>query len=131
MPNRFLAGYPAPNDAAKIDIIVDHDGPVSYVNSGSFVTSGDQIFASDFGVGGFEDVGSDMMSNDGVNVVEVVLGQNIALGTFMGSPGGIQQPGPISPLAVLHWFTSPTRGTEVTNGTPLNTKFVRLRIVAA
>jgi hypothetical protein len=77
MANRILAGYVAPNDSNKYEMLVDHDGPASYVNTGTFNTSGEQINASDFGLGGFEDIGSDMLSSDGVNVCEVVLGATI------------------------------------------------------
>ena len=127
---RPLAGYPAPNDVGKIDFIVDIDGPASYLKGASFALSGQQINASDFGLGGFEDVGSDMMSSDGVNVVEVVLGATTAGATNLNPAPGPGFSGIVPTTAVLHWFTDATRGTEVTNGTNLSTKYVRLRIVA-
>jgi hypothetical protein len=127
---RPLAGYPAPNDVGKIDFIVDIDGPVSYVNTGVFATSGQQINASDFGLGGFEDIGSDMMSSDGVNVIEVVLGATLAGATNLQPAPGAGFSGIVPVTAVLHWFTDATRGTQVTNGTNLSGKYVRLRIVA-
>ena len=125
---RILAGYPCPNEKGGMDLIFDVIGPASYVNSGTFGTSGVQINAADLGMGGFEDVGSDMMSSDGVNVIEIVPGATIAGGTAPTAPQA-GQPGPVFKTFVMHWFTSPTRGTEVTNGTPLNTKYVRLRAV--
>jgi hypothetical protein len=104
-------------------MIFDRDGPASYVNTGTFGTSGDAFSVLDIGMGGIEDLGADMMSSDGVNVVEVVLGQNVAAGTFT------QSKGIPAVVASIHWFTSPTRGTEVINGTNLSSKFIRLRAV--
>jgi hypothetical protein len=129
MAQRILAGYIAPNDAGKYDLIVDIDGPASYNNTGTFNTSGQQINALDLGVGGFEAIGSDMMSSDGVNVVEIVLGATIA-GVTSLQPAPAAPPGPVVTTAVLHWYTNPTRSTEVTNTTSLSGKYVRLRMVA-
>jgi hypothetical protein len=128
MANRILAGYMSPNDSNKYEMLVDHDGPASYVNTNTFATSGEQINAADFGLGGFEDVGCDMLSSDGVNVVEVVLGATVAGATNM-QPAPTNPPGAVFTTAVLHWYTTPSRGTEVTNGTALNGKYVRLRII--
>jgi hypothetical protein len=131
MANRVLAGYVAPNDSGKYDLLVDHDGPASYINSGTFGTSGDQINAGDFGLGGFELVGADTLSSDTVNEVVVALGATIAGATSL-APTPAQSPGPVVTTAVLHWYTG-IRGiggaTEVTNGTPLNSKYIRLRIL--
>jgi hypothetical protein len=132
MANRPLAGYVAPNDAGKYDLLVDHDGPASYNNTGTFGTSGDQINASDFGLGGFEDIGADTLTSDNVNEVVVALGATTA-GANNLSPTLPAPPGPVAVTAVLHWYTG-IRGiggtTEVTNATNLSTKFIRLRIVA-
>jgi hypothetical protein len=128
MANRILAGYVAPNDTGKYDILVDHDGPASYNNTGTFNTSGEQINASDFGLGGFEDVGCDMLSSDGVNVVEIVLGATIAGATSM-QPAPQNPPGGVFTTAVIHWFTGVTRSAEVANTVNLSTKYIRLRII--
>jgi hypothetical protein len=130
MAFRFLPGYPCPNEKGGIDMLVDLDGPASYIKGGSFSTSGQQINAADLGVGGFEDIGSDQMSSDGANVIEVVLGATIAGATNLNPAPPAGQPAIVATTAVLHWFTDPTRGTEVTNGTNLSGKSVRLRIVA-
>jgi hypothetical protein len=128
MANRVLAGYVSPNDSGKYDLIVDHDGPASYVNSGTFATSGEQINASDFGLGGFEDVGADMISSDGVNEVIVVPGATIG-GLTNLNPALPNSPGPAFTTAVLHWFTTAARATEVSNAVNLSGKFIRLRMV--
>lgn len=130
MANRFLAGYPAPNDAAKYDIIVDHDGPASYVNTGTFGTSGEQINAADFGIGGWEDVGCDMLSSDAANEVVVAPGATVAGANNLQPAPQAGQPGAIFVTAVLHWFTIANRAAEVANGVPLNTKYIRIRMVA-
>lgn len=129
MAFRFLPGYPYGNEKGGIEIIFDLDGPASYNNTGTFNTSGQQLNASDLGIGGFEDIGSDMLSSDGVNVVEVVLGATTAGATNLNPAPGSGQPAIVPVTAVLHWFTSVTRATEVTNGTPLNGKYIRLRAV--
>lgn len=126
MARRPLAGYPSPNDSAKYELLIDIDGPASYNNTGTFNTSGQQINASDFGFGGFELLDASGLSSDGVNVVEIVLGATIA-GTVVGAGGPQGTSGPVARTAVLHWYTSPTRGTEVTNATNLSTKFIRIR----
>jgi hypothetical protein len=130
MPNRILAGYVAPNDSGKYELIVDHDGPASYNNTGTFTTSGEQVNASDFGLGGFETVGVDSLASDGASVVEVCLGCTVAGATFATGAGSSSQvPGPVATTAVLHWFTGVTRSTEVANATNLSARSVRLRIV--
>jgi hypothetical protein len=131
MANRILAGYVAPNDSNKYELLVDHDGPTSYLNSGTFGTSGDQINASDFGLGGFEVVGADVLSSDNVNEIVVALGATTAGATNM-APTLPNSPGPVVVNAVLHWYTG-IRGiggaVEVANTVNLSTKYVRLRIV--
>jgi hypothetical protein len=126
--NRILAGYVAPNDSGKYEILVDHDGPASYVNTGTFNTSGEQINASDFGLGGFEKVSCDMLSSDGVNEVLTVPGATVAGATNL-QPAPAQPPGPLFVTAVLHWFTVSARASEVANAVPLNGKFIRVHII--
>jgi len=110
-------------------MVVDHDGPASYVNSGTFGTSGDQINAADFGIGGFEMVDEVDLSSDGVNALQVVLGATVAGATnLQPSPTATGAPGPAVTTAVLHWYTTPSSATEVANGVSLSGKFVRLRI---
>ena len=131
MANRILAGYVAPNDSNKYEMLVDHDGPASYVNTGTLNTSGDQINASDFGLGGFEVIGADVLSSDSVNEVVVALGATVAGATSL-APTPAASPGPVVTTAVLHWFTG-LRGiggaVEVANGVNLSGKYIRLRIV--
>lgn len=125
-----LPGYPCPNEKGGYDWIGDIDGQTSYNNTGTFNTSGQQINAADFGWGGFEIVDIPALSNDGINEVIIVFGATNAGGT-MASPGaGNFAQAPTS--AVLHWYTG-IRGvganpTEITNGTNLSSKFVRLRL---
>ena len=127
MANRVLAGYIAPNDSGKYDLMIDHDGPASYANTGTFGTSGEQINAADFGIGGFELIGVDSVTSDGVSVCEVVLGATVAGGVIGAPPPA--PPGPVFTTAVIHWFTSVTRVTEFANATNLAGKTVRLRIL--
>lgn len=130
MAFRFVPGYPYGNEKGGIEILVDIDGPASYNNTGTFNTSGQQVNALDLGVGGFEDIGSDQMSSDGVNVIEVVLGATIAGATNLNPAPPSGQPAIVATTAVLHWFTNATRGTEVANTTNLSGKSVRLRVIA-
>lgn len=126
MAIRILAGYISPNDAGKYDMIFDLDGPASYVNTGTFLTSGQQINASQLGVGGFEDIGSDMIASDGTSVVEVVPA---AVGSTPAPAGPAGSVGKVFTAATLHWFNGVTRGTEFANLTNLSTKYIRLRAV--
>lgn len=126
MANRILAGYVMPL-GDKYDMVVDHDGPASYTNSGTFATSGDQINASDFGLGGFEYIEVDGLSSDGVNAVQIVLGATVAGATNL-QPAPTTSPGPVVTTAVIHWYTTPSSATEVSNLTNLSTKYVRIRI---
>lgn len=128
MANRSLPGYPQ-QVGAKIELVIDHDGPASYNNTSTFATSGEQINASDFGLGGFEYVEADGLSSDGVNAVQVLLGATVAGATnLQPAPANAQSPAPAVQTAVLHWFTTPSSATESSNGTNLSTKFIRLRI---
>lgn len=131
MAFRILAGYVAPNDSNKYELLVDLDGPASYVNTGTFNTSGQQINASDLGLGGFEVVGADVISSDSQNEVVIALGATVAGATNL-APTPAAPPGPVVTTAVLHWYTG-LRGiggaVEVANGTNLSGKYIRLRIV--
>ena len=129
-----LPGYPCPNEKGGIDWIGDVDGPTSYNNTGTFGTSGQQINAADFGFGGFEIVDTPSLSSDGVNEVILVLGAATAGTTYLSPTQGAGDPALASPTCVLHWYTA-IRGvgsnpTEVSNGTNLSTKSIRLRISA-
>ena len=127
MANRTLAGYPQPV-GEKYESLVDIDGPASYVNTGTFGTSGQQINAADFGLGGFEIIGTDDLSSDGVNAVQVVLGATVAGATSLATAPPAGSPGDVAKTAVIHWYTSPSSGTEVANGVNLSGKYVRLQI---
>jgi len=127
MANRTLAGYPQPV-GAKYEAYIDVDGLASYVNTGTFATSGQQINASDFGFGGFESVEElNDTSSDGVNGLVVVLGATVAGATNL-QPAPAGPPGPVATTAVLHWYTAPSNATEVSNGVNLSGKYVRLRL---
>jgi hypothetical protein len=126
MAVRILAGYP--NFVGdKMEIIADIDGPASYPNTSTFATSGQQINASDFGLGGFEYVESDGLSSDGVNAVQVVLGATTAGATNL-QPAPVAPPGPCVQSAVIHWYTTPSSATESTNATNLSGKYIRVHI---
>lgn len=110
--NKFLPGYSQPM-GAKIEIIVDHDGPASYNNTGTFATSGETINAIDFGIGGFETVDANSLSSDGLNYVWIDL---------IGDGPGIACIG-----AVLHWYVA-SSNLEVANAVNLSGKSIRLQI---
>lgn len=128
MANRILAGYVAPNDSNKYELLVDHDGPALYTNTGTFGTSGEQINASDFGIGAFEDIGADMCSTDGTSEIIIVPGATTAGATNIATAPATS-PGPLFTTAVLHWFQTGSRNTEQPNNTVLSGKYVRLRII--
>jgi hypothetical protein len=134
MAIRPLPGYPCTTEKGGIEWVGDVDGLASYNNTGTFGTSGQQINASDFGFGGFENVATDALSSDTVNEVIVCLGATIAGATNLQPAPGAGQPGVVPTTAVLHWYTSirgvGTNPTEVANGTNLNTKSIRLHILA-
>jgi hypothetical protein len=96
----------------KIEIVADHDGPASYVNG-----TGETIYASDFGIGGFELVQIDALSNDGLNYAYTTI-------TGQSTAGNV---GNAVPSVTLRWFVVAT-GLEVANGIALNTKSIRLQI---
>jgi len=117
MANRILDGYML-QVSEKLEVIVDHDGPATYVNTNTFATSGETINASDFGLGGFELVQVDALSSDGLNYAYVVLvGQSTSTANKANAVTS----------AVIHWFVVAT-GAEVANGVVLNTKSIRLQI---
>ena len=117
MANRFLDGYVL-QVADKLEIVVDHDGPASYVNTNTFATSGEVINASDFGLGGFELVQVDALSSDGLNYAYVVLsGQSTSTGVK----------GTLGTQATIHWYVLSTN-VEVANAVNLSTKSIRLQI---
>lgn len=116
MANRILPGY-VTSLGAKYEIIVDHDGPASYNNTGTGLTSGETINASDFGLGGIELIQADSISSDGVNTVyPTIINQ---------STSGPQ--GNAVPTATLRWFVTAT-GAEVANAVNLSGKSIRLQI---
>ena len=116
MPNRPMAGYPQPV-GAKYEMVIDHDGPASYNNTGVTLTSGETINASDLGFGGIEYAEADAVSSDGVNYVYVMnLNQSTS--------------GPMAnalPSVVLRWFVLAT-GLEVANAVNLSGKSIRVRL---
>jgi hypothetical protein len=115
MANRILPGYLMPV-GEKLELVVDHDGPASYVNTGTFSSSGEIINASDFGLGGFELCQIDALSSDGLNYGYVVLnGQSTSVG------------GNAVPTATIHWYVLATN-VEVANAQNLSTKSLRLQI---
>jgi hypothetical protein len=134
MAIRPLPGYPCPNEKGGYDWIGDIDGPASYTNTGTFNTSGQQVNAADLGLGGFEIVDTPSLSSDGVNEIVLVLGATTAGATNLQTapPSGISAVTATS--VVMHWYTAlrgvGTNPAEVTNGTNLSSKSVRLRISA-
>lgn len=126
-----LPGYPCPNEKGGYDWIGDVDGPASYNNTGTFNTSGQQLNAADFGLGGFEIVDTPALSTDAVNEVVLVLGATIAGATNLQPEPGAGQSGVVAASVVMHWYTG-LRGiggaVEVANAVNLSTKAVRLRI---
>jgi hypothetical protein len=114
MAKRILAGY-INQVGAKLEIVVDHDGPASYVGGAA---GGETINASDFGIGGFELVQADHLSSDGLNTVFATLtGQSV-------SPAVLGNP---VTSATLRWFVTAT-GAEVANAVNLTGKSIRLQI---
>jgi len=114
MANRIMDGYSLPI-GDKIEIVVDHDGPASYLGGAG---NGETIFASDFGLGGFELVQVDALSSDGLNQVMVTLtGQSTSVANKANAVAS----------ATLRWFVVAT-AAEVANAVALNTKSIRLQI---
>jgi hypothetical protein len=130
---RPLPGYPCPNEKGGYDWIGDVDGPASYNNTGTFNTSGQQLNAIDFGLGGFEIVDTPALSSDGLNEIVLVLGATIAGATNLQPAPGAGQPANAPTTVVMHWYGG-LRGiggaVEVANAVNLAGKSVRLRISA-
>src|SRR5271156_5290199 len=116
MANRVLPGYPQ-QIGGKYEMVVDHDGPASYVNTATFATSGEQINAADFGFGGIEYIECDGLSSDGLNNVQIVLGATVAGATNLQPASTANVGGPAVASAVIHWYTTPSSATEVANAT--------------
>lgn len=111
MANFVLPGYETIFGSKKM-LIIDHTGPASYANTGTYATSGDVINASDFGMGGIDMViPSD--SNDGTDEIMVSFPLNS---------------GQSVPKVALHWFVIGT-STEEANTTVLSGKSVRLIVI--
>jgi hypothetical protein len=128
MAIRPVAGYPL-QVGDKYWHVFDIDGPASYVNSGTFNTSGQQINIADLGFGGFDYVEIDGLSSDGVNGFSVVLGATVAGALALTPTPGAGQSGPAFTTFVLHWYTTASNATEVSNATNLSTKSARIRAV--
>jgi hypothetical protein len=126
MANRPLSGYPI-QVSEKIDLVIDHDGPASYVNTGTFNTSGEQLNASDFGLGGIEYIEIDGISSDGLNYVYPIPGATITGAVNLQPAPGPQQPGAAVQTVILHWYVLSTN-VEVANTVNLSGKYVRMRI---
>jgi hypothetical protein len=105
-----LLGYETEWANKKV-MCIDVTGPASYVNTGTFSTSGHAMNASDFGWGGFDFV-SAMISSDGLDIGYVASGTaGVSFSTFN-----------------LHWFVIAT-GAEVANGVDLSAKTIRLLLI--
>jgi hypothetical protein len=115
--NRVLPGYTMPV-GAKYEIIIDHDGPGSYNNTGTFATSGEIINAADIGIGGFELVSDQTLSSDGLNYVLIQLPNQST---------SVEPQGNALPTARIHWYVTATNA-EVANAVNLAGKSVRLQI---
>lgn len=111
MANTIVPGY-ATAWGNKYVVMIDHTGPSSYNNTGTYGTSGDVINASDLGYGGIEAVLSASQSSDGLNDI------------VWSAPGS----GVVASSVALHWFVTST-STEVANGVSLSSKSVRLVLV--
>lgn len=110
--NSPMAGYEMIVGTKK-EIILDRQGPTSYANTGTFITSGDIISAADLGWGGIEQVDADGVSQDGLN------------GIWIEYRGDIK--GNAVPLVALHWTVLAT-SAEVANAVNLSTKTIRIRL---
>lgn len=101
-------------------LIIDHDGPTSYTNTGVFSTSGETLNALDLGFGGFDYIDSDLLSSDGLNYVQILPVGASTSGNF-GTP---------SASVTIHWIVQASNA-EVANGVNLSTKSIRLRVQAS
>lgn len=116
MANRFLDGY-VMQLADKLEIMVDHDGPAvnTYVGGAG---NGELINASDFGLGGFENIDCPMASSDGLTSAIVSL---------VGQSTSAAIKGNAVTQARIRYFVIAT-GSEVANNTDLSAKSFRLQI---
>lgn len=115
MANRGLPGYPQPV-GVKTEMVFDHDGPASYNNTGTALTSGETINASDLGYGGVDFAEVDSLSSDGLNYCYVMI-----LNQSTSGPSGNA-----TPSFVVRWFVVAT-GAEVANAVNLSAKSIRVR----
>lgn len=114
MANRIVSNVQM---GPKHFVVIDHDGPASYNNTGTFTTSGETLNATDLGYGGFEFVDEISLSSDQLNTVLIALPGLSTSGNF----------GDARPTTVIHWFVQAT-GAEVANTVNLSGKSVRLRL---
>jgi len=109
MPNTILPGY-VTEVANKYELIVDHTGPASYV------TGGETINASDFGLGGIETIAIHAVSSPGGNGATVVFSTTV-----------VTQGNAVKSVKIK-WFTTASMATESTAATNLSTQSIRLQI---
>lgn len=120
MANTVLAGYEQPV-GGKLEIMVDHAGPASYLNVSTSSHAGDVINASDFNRGGIE------YCSD----VAIAASGNYAVRAYRGS--GAKQ-GAVKSSVQLRWFSYPAAsttgalGAEVADTTDLSAESVRLHL---
>jgi hypothetical protein len=111
--NTVLPGYPMPL-GEKYLVIFDHTGPKSYTQL-SAGAGGDIINAADLGMDGFDAILETTLDTTVTYSVEEVY----TLGGY----------GNAVPSINLEWFTSPAQTTQVTGGTDLSSKSVRITAV--
>lgn len=104
MANTILPGYETKFGNKNV-IVVDHTGPSNYQQA-----TEDVLNASDFGEGGFD----------------VVIGSMDTTKTYFVEAIHSNTGGALSSLKLV-WFVM--AGTEVTNGTDLSAKTVRLTLI--
>lgn len=121
MARKNLAGYPTFIGDKKLSIYV-HTGPVSYVQVVNAVppTGGDTTTLAEAGMGSFDMVDSDMCSDDGQFVVQVISPNGNTAG---GGTGAV----PATTMK-LRWITAAT-GAEVGAGVNLSARTIRLRAI--
>jgi hypothetical protein len=110
--DKILAGYPQ-SIGGKIEVIVDHYGPLSYSQ-----TTADVYQASQLGQGGFDIVQAGTSYNPGTGVA----GNYTVQVYYSTGYAGIG-----SPSVKLVWYINGS--TQVTNGTNLNGEVVRLKVI--
>jgi hypothetical protein len=115
--NRVLPGY-MNYMGSKYEIIVDHDGPASYNNTGTFATSGEVLNAIDFGLGGFEMADAQSLSSDGLNYCWILL---------TGQSTSADVAGNAVPTIRVYWYVAATNA-QVANAANMSGKSIRLQI---